>query len=122
MKLDYLNLYVTNLERSLAFFRDTLGIEVQYSDTEFGYASLETGPIRMGLAQIDTADETQRALVGRQTGVGFVTPDLDRCHDELAAQGVVFTMKPTKQPWGATMAMFEDPDHNVFYLDERDDT
>ncbi len=27
-------------------------------------------------------------------------------------------MKPAKQPWGAVMAMFEDPDGNVFYLDE----
>ena len=27
-------------------------------------------------------------------------------------------MEPAKQPWGAVMALFEDPDGNVFYLDE----
>ena len=37
---------------------------------------------------------------------------------ELAAKGVTFTMAPEKQPWGGFMAMFADPDGNVFYLDE----
>jgi predicted enzyme related to lactoylglutathione lyase len=27
-------------------------------------------------------------------------------------------MAPTKQPWGGFMAMFVDPDGNVFYLDQ----
>ena len=33
-------------------------------------------------------------------------------------KGVQFTMQPTKQPWGGFMAMFTDPDGNVFYLDQ----
>ena len=118
MKIQYVNLYVSELERSMAFFRDSLGVEVQYSDAKFGYASLNAGPIRMGLAQVDSEDKDQRALVGRQTGIGFATADLGRTHQELAGKGIHFPMKPAKQPWGAMMAMFEDPDGNVFYLDE----
>jgi MOSC domain-containing protein YiiM/predicted enzyme related to lactoylglutathione lyase len=118
MRIGYVNLYVTDLERSLAFFRDTLGTPVHFADEKFGYASLDTGAVRMGLARIDPADEDQRALVGRQTGIGFAVADLAKAHASLAAQGVAFPMKPAKQPWGGFMAMFEDPDGNVFYLDE----
>ena len=120
MKLLYVNVYVTNLERSVQFFEKTLGLELQFKDAGFGYASLDAGPIRMGLAQIDAEDEPSRALVGRQTGVGFAVPDLEATHSELASRGVEFTMTPAKQPWGAKMAMFADPDANVFYLDELD--
>ncbi len=84
MKINYVNLYVSSLEHSLAFFRDTLGVPVQYADTNFGYASLDVGPIRMALAQIDSDGEDQRALVGRQTGIGFATSDLARAHQDLA--------------------------------------
>jgi predicted enzyme related to lactoylglutathione lyase len=27
-------------------------------------------------------------------------------------------MAPSKQPWGGYMAMFADPDGNIFYLDQ----
>jgi len=118
MELSYVNVYVTDLARSLEFFEKTLGLDLQYSDADFGYASLDAGPIRIGLAQVDAADAETRGLVGRQTGVGFQVPDLAATHAALVARGVGFTMEPAKQPWGATMGMFADPDGNVFYLDE----
>lgn len=118
MKIAYANVYVTDLARSADFFENTLGMGVQYSDAEFGYASFDAGPIRMGIAQVDADDAEQRLLVGRQTGLGFAVADLKARHAELAALGVGFTMAPSKQPWGGFMAMFEDPDGNVFYLDE----
>jgi MOSC domain-containing protein YiiM/catechol 2,3-dioxygenase-like lactoylglutathione lyase family enzyme len=121
MQLAYVNVYVTNLERSVEFFQKTLGLGLQFAETNFGYASFDAGPVRMGLAQIDAADEVSRALVGRQTGVGFGVRDLVASHARLEASGVEFPMKPAKQPWGGFMAMFADPDRNVFYLDEIDD-
>ena len=63
-------------------------------------------------------EEDQGELLGRHTGVGFNTADLEADHKRLAEQGVVFTMEPTRQPWGGFMALFADPDGNVFYLDE----
>ena len=59
--------------------------------------------------------------MGRHTGVGFGIPDLETSYTELESRGVVFKMKPSKQPWGGFMALFSDPDENVFYLDELPD-
>ena len=39
-------------------------------------------------------------------------------YEELGARGVRFTMPPQEQPWGGFMAMFTDPDGNIFYLDQ----
>jgi predicted enzyme related to lactoylglutathione lyase len=72
----------------------------------------------MGLARIDPGDASLRDLAGRQTGIGFGVRDLAKAHADLAARGVRFTMEPSEQPWGGFMAMFADPDGNVFYLDE----
>ena len=32
-------------------------------------------------------------------------------------KGVEFEMPPTQQPWGGTLALFKDPDGNIYYLD-----
>ncbi len=51
------------------------------------------------------------------TGIGIVVDDVDAAAKELKANGVRFTLEPGPQLWGGYMAMFADPDGNVFYLD-----
>ena len=57
-------------------------------------------------------------MVGRQTGIGFCTDDLETTYKEVIKNGAEFTMTPTQQPWGEFMTMFKDPDGNIFYLDQ----
>ncbi len=56
----YVNAYVTDLERLMKFFGQVVGLDLQHGDPNFGYASFDAGPIRLGLAQIDSEDENQR--------------------------------------------------------------
>lgn len=113
LKLAYVNVFVSDLERSLAFFEAQLGLEVQMKALDFGYASFATEHVGFALAQTD--DTT---LTGRHTGVGFSVVDLQGEYESLKAKGVSFTMPPEKQPWGGFMATFQDPDGNVYYLDQ----
>jgi predicted enzyme related to lactoylglutathione lyase len=62
--------------------------------------------------------DDQKNLVGVHTGVGFAVSDLEAEHRRLADAGVTFTMEPSRQPWGGFMALFVDPDGNIYYLDE----
>jgi len=39
-------------------------------------------------------------------------------HARLSKLGVAFSMPPSRQPWGGFMALMDDPDGNVSYLDE----
>ena len=115
MKIMYVNLFVSDLDRAVEFYSSRLGLDLEFSDSDHGYASFDAGPIRLGLA---VAGADQQDLVGRHTGVGLAVDDLAAEHVRLVSQGVSFTMEPTKQPWGGFMAMLADPDGNQLYLDE----
>jgi predicted enzyme related to lactoylglutathione lyase len=114
----YVNVFTRDLGRSIAFFRDTLGLPLEFEHAEFGYASFAPEGLRLGLARVDPKAGDAASFVARHTGIGFGVPDLDAAHRELAAKGVRFTMPPSRQPWGGYLATFCDPDGNVFYLDE----
>mgnify|MGYP000583753435 CR=1 FL=1 len=74
MKIVYANVYISNLEQSIAFFVEKLGLQLGFSDAEHGYASFAAGPISLGLA---VAAKEQAVLVGRPTGIGFAVDDLE---------------------------------------------
>ena len=118
VRLWYVNIFVTDLARAVGFYRDTLGLPLQFQDDRFGYASFAPEGVRLGVARVDQNAPEATAFVGRHTGVGFGVPDLNATYEELKAHGVRFTMVPTQQPWGGFMATFADPDGNVFYLDQ----
>lgn len=113
----YVNVFVSDLERSVGFYREKLGLPLRHADREHGYASFDAGAVSLGLARV-SRDSPEAALVGRHTGVGLGVADLMAAYQELRAAGVRFTMEPERQPWGGFMAMLADPDGNVFYLDE----
>lgn len=115
MQIAYVNVFVSDLARSIAFYQGKLGLDLQFSSPEHGYASLSAGAVRLGIA-VPGPDEAQ--LIGRHTGVGLDVTDLESEHTRLSELGVNFTMPPTRQPWGGFMALLADPDGNVFYLDQ----
>ena len=114
-RVGYVNISVSNLDRSVEFFQQTVGLPLKFADSDFGYASFDTPGAGLGLAQTDDA-----AQLGRHTGIGFTVEDLDAEHAALTDKGVEFTRPPTKEPWGGYMAIFADPDGNTFYLDQID--
>lgn len=113
MQLSYVNVFVSDLDRAVDFYGGPLGLALEFASPEHGYASFSAGRVRLGLA---VAGADQHALIGRHTGIGLDVADLEAEHARLAAQGVRFTMPPTRQPWGGFMALMADPDGNVFYL------
>ena len=115
MQIDYVNLFVSDLNQAVDFYQEKLGLVLQFSEPQFGDASFDVGSVRLGIA---VADDTQQALVGRHTGIGFTVKNLQQVYERLATLGVTLLMLPTKQSWGGFMAMFNDPDGNHFYLDQ----
>jgi predicted enzyme related to lactoylglutathione lyase len=111
----HITIFGRDLKRMLAFYRDTLGLTVIAADDEFHYASLEGGGVRIGLGAGEP-NPNAKVQIGGLTGIGFGVPDVDAAYESLKANGVTFTMPPTRQPWGGYMGMFVDPDGNEFYL------
>jgi predicted enzyme related to lactoylglutathione lyase len=115
MQIAYVNLFVTDLERAVAFYEGTLGLALEQISTEHGYASLSGGPVSLRLA---VARPDQQDLIGRHTGIGLACSDLEAEHARLSGVGVPFPMPPARMPWGGFIALVADPDGNVLYLDQ----
>jgi len=115
VRIAYANVFVKDLGVATEFYRDRLGLPLEFSAEEHGYAAFAGGGIRLGLA-VPGPEHVE--LVGRHTGIGLQVADLEAAHTRLSNLGVRFVMPPTRQPWGGFMAMISDPDGNVFYLDQ----
>jgi predicted enzyme related to lactoylglutathione lyase len=115
MYISYVNIFVSDLERAVAFYQSCLGLKPECNSAEHSYASFSAGAVRLGLV---VPGPDHRELIGRHTGVGLAVADLDAEYARLSSRGVVFKMPPARQPWGGFMALIADPDDNVFYLDQ----
>lgn len=113
-------LFVEDLERSKAFYRDVLGLKVQFEDSDsVGFKIKETHFI---LLQVDRAREQlqgEATATPRSAATGFLTSftdDVDGLHADLVERGVAFVQQPTDQPWGMRTAYFKDPDGHVWEI------
>ena len=101
-------LSVADMRRSLAFYRDLLGFEVQYafpSEDEPGFASLSLpggGKLGLGL--------NPEAKGGPFAATWLYTDDVDQAVGELRDAGVEVKQEPVDQPWGERQATVVDPD------------
>ena len=100
MKLDYVIKFVGDMDRAVKFYRDTLGLPLKFQSPE--WSEFATGETTLGL---HPASEKNPA---GSVELGFSTPELEKFHQEMVAQGVHFSMPPTKQDFGGLLARFLD--------------
>lgn len=108
--LTHVILYVADLDASVAFYRDVVGLPHRFTDA--GYAEFGTGAARFALYERRRA----RWLTGRPTAPGaagevvFTVPDVDVEAERLAALGVPLLSGPADRPWGHRTLHVADPD------------
>ncbi len=118
MRIGYVIVGVRALDDAITFYRDVMGFTLLHAEPSFHFASFDVGGgQRFSIASGEGGGADTHGTGNRNTGIGFVVDDLDATHAALAAKGVNFIMAPSRQPWGGYMAMFADPDGNIFYLD-----
>lgn len=104
---------VSDVERAIAFYRDTLGMRFLFQAPP-GLGFFDCGGVRLML------DGPAGAQAATGSVIYYRVPDLDAAFEALSARGVVFEAKPhvvAKLPdhelW---MAFFRDPDANLLAL------
>lgn len=103
---------VTNLEGSITWYRDILGLEISFEATEMGWVEFKTPTpgLTLGLSQVEKV-ETQ----GGGTLV-FGVVDLDETRAALERQSVRFDGETQVIPGMTKLATFFDPDGNTLML------
>jgi lactoylglutathione lyase len=119
-KPDYVIVYVSDMQRSTAFYRDVLGLPLKF--TSPGWTEFDTGSTTIALHT--TGDQKLPGYSGRppagQAQLGFMVDDLQSVYEALKAQDVYFSQPPQKQrPTGSPLAVLHDPDGLGITLQQR---
>ena len=119
-RLGYVILFVADLERSVAFYRDVVGLEFRLAGD--GYVEFATQGARFGLYDRNRLGELtgQGAELPRAPGgeVVFLVEDVDAEVERLRAAGATILKGPVDRPWGHRTLHLEDPDGFVVELAE----
>lgn len=98
----------TDLARSLAFYRDTLGLAVQFEMP--GFAFLNAGGVTLSLSEAHAKLATP---VAGGTEIVFGVADVTAAHAALRARGVEFLNAPRNVTGDQWAANFRDPDGHL---------
>lgn len=117
---DYIVLIVEDLERSLVFYTQVLGIPLKHRAEAF--AQLETGETRLALFTREAMSVTLGMALEtpRQNApgfeLGFKVDNVDDAFRELRENGAAEVIAPTDRPWGQRTAYVRDPDGHLIEL------
>src|ERR1700732_1206903 len=108
-KLGYAMVFVSNMDRSVAFYRDVLGIPVKFASPEWTEFATEGTILALHPAAIPNPDVSPPAQTpAGRCQLGFMTEDLDLFHTQRLAQGVP-CLQPPKSEHGTKLAVYADP-------------
>ena len=130
IELQYCHLTVNNVDDSLGFYRDALGLEVQNDVGSGGFRWVTLGsPDQPGLgivlsephagrSQAD-GDALQELLTkGVLPMIMFRVDDLDGVFEKVRASGAEVLQEPMDQPWGPRDSAFRDPSGNMVRISQ----
>lgn len=111
---DYVVLVVEDLDRAVAFWTETMGLQLDHRSGP--YAQFATGTTRFGLFERAAMEETLGGVSGERFEVGFKVNDCDAVFAELLASGAEPVVAPTDRAWGQRTAYVRDPDGHLVEL------
>ena len=114
---------------ALAFYRDTLGLEVRNDVSNQGFRWITVGSAAQpGVSIVITnylngspGDNDMIASLiakGALNGVHFRTDDLEAAFEKVRAAGAEIVQEPADQPWGVRDGAVRDPSGNLVRVDQ----
>jgi catechol 2,3-dioxygenase-like lactoylglutathione lyase family enzyme len=119
-------LAVADVDRSLVFYRDLIGFEVEATYDGPRYATLTLAGMRLSLAEqghpaedrpgvmMTAPDDPSKANAVLVVEVG----DAKTAYEELEAKGARFLAKPYEPPWGGCRFFCVDPDGYLVEIEQ----
>jgi predicted enzyme related to lactoylglutathione lyase len=111
--VDFVVVNVSDVDRALAFYRETLGMTFPLTEDSAHWKELDTPPVALAL-RLDAGNP------GVNAAVALAVDDLSAAVEELRAKGVPILLEPYETDVCYT-AMIGDPDGNLLLLHQRKD-
>ena len=111
---------------ALAFYRDTLGLELRndVAREDYRWITLAAGPAEVVVTNYvnggpDDGDALAALLAkGALNGVHFQTDDLEGTFERVRASGAEVVQEPDDRPWGVRDAAVRDPAGNLIRIEQ----
>ena len=110
-RISLIMLGVSDLQRSLAFYRDQLGLSLRGTGGEFAF--LDGGGVTLALRE---APGLGPAPDERRVEVVFGVDDIEAAHQALRSRGVEFRREPRPVTGDQHAVDFRDPDGHVLSI------
>jgi lactoylglutathione lyase len=112
-QVDYTMVIVSDMNRSVEFYRDKLGIPLKFQSPD--WTEFQTGATTLALhgggVRQDQAPAGDPSKQAGTCSIGFNVEDVDKTFAELQARGILFVMPPTQREGeGIKLAVCVDPD------------
>jgi lactoylglutathione lyase len=108
LKFSHSIVFVSDMARSVAFYRDVLGLPLRFESPEWTEFDTPGNTLALHLADGPATPSKSTAPAG-QCQLGFSVEDIDAFHQEMIAKGVTCLQPPEKEDFG-TLAEYADPD------------
>jgi len=110
MRLNYAIVFVRDMQRSLSFYRDTLGLPLRFESPEWTEFATEGATLALHASRASSSqpDDPSEPPPGR-CRPGLNVPDLDAFHQRMVRSQVPCVQQP-KDVFGARLAQYLDPD------------
>lgn len=110
MRVNYAIVFVSDMNRSVAFYRDVLGLPLRFESPE--WTEFATEGSTLALHKGEPRPDGEEPPGSEQAGTcrtGFAVPDLDAFHARMVEHRVPCAQEP-KDVFGARIAQYVDPD------------
>jgi len=111
--IDLVYLFVSDMDRAVAFYGDTLGLTMQYRSGD-DWAQFDAGKVSLGLHGLRPGEPPQAGGT-----VGFTVEDLDAAKVALGVAAIAIDHEGGGEGREARFVTFRDPDGNALAYFER---
>ena len=124
MKFNTVGLFVTDLQKTVAFYRDVMGLATDWNGNEPN-AELNCGEMRLILFGRDDFETmtgrryTYPAGLNGTMELSFDVPafaDVDVAFERVVKAGAGVVFRPMTEPWGQRTCYVSDPDGNLIEI------
>jgi catechol 2,3-dioxygenase-like lactoylglutathione lyase family enzyme len=117
MRLSYAIVFVSDMARSVGFYRETVGLQLRFESSHWTEFDTGGATLALHLEEGAPAGEPPRREVPGHCRPGFAIADLDAFHQRMIEQEVTCLQEPT-ETFGARLARYADPDGLAFSVSE----
>ena len=109
MRVSYAIVFVSDMKRSVAFYRDVVGLPLKFDSPEWSEFATDGATLALHRAEKAGEPDGESELAAGHCRPGISVADLDNFHARMVEHQVICTQQP-KDLFGAKIAQYLDPD------------